>query len=464
MKNIFLIVSAIILSNSPIFNYAQDAYALRRDALEDLKHGHGAAAQEKLIVAHDLFLVAKNWDMASMCLYERAIEYMNIGDLANMRLQLLSLNELAENHKSILVSYNYHSVASGYYSHVEDSVDMAIHHGKLAIHSLEQIIDYQKYSIVPAWSYYNIALFYDMLIQPPLTDSVHRYLSLTREVIAKTARGMDSIETLISVIDLEAWQEYYVKDYQHAELMMKQVLELIDSVALTSPNTVITERGEAYKFLAMIYQDQGRWMDAFRCLELMLDNNELRYDQDKRMALQEVQTRYEVEKQQLVLDRLQAINRSRGWLLLAMLLILLLLVMSYVLLALRKMNVESQLYEVALEADNMRQELRTLESKTNVDPLMILVDELVDQLQSGRKLPYAPSAIARLRSLDLVHIQTLLNFGNKITTMDKRYILFFAAGMSAEQIADFLSLEPATVYTVRYRIRKKFPVDIPFPY
>ena len=196
----------------------------------------------------------------------------------------------------------------------------------------------------------------------------------------------------------------------------------------------------------------------------MLDNNELRYDQDKRMALQEVQTRYEVEKQQLVLDRLQAINRSRGWLLLAMLLILLLLVMSYVLLALRKMNVESQLYEVALEADNMRQELRTLESKTNVDPLMILVDELVDQLQSGRKLPYAPSAIARLRSLDLVHIQTLLNFGNKITTMDKRYILFFAAGMSAEQIADFLSLEPATVYTVRYRIRKKFPVDIPFPY
>ena len=62
------------------------------------------------------------------------------------------------------------------------------------------------------------------------------------------------------------------------------------------------------------------------------------------------------------------------------------------------------------------------------------------------------------------HIQALLEHGKKITTMDKRYILCFAAGMTVEEIADFMSLEPASVYTVRYRLRKKFTSEYPFPY
>jgi DNA-binding CsgD family transcriptional regulator len=72
--------------------------------------------------------------------------------------------------------------------------------------------------------------------------------------------------------------------------------------------------------------------------------------------------------------------------------------------------------------------------------------------------------IAQLRELDLGHIQVLLGHGKKITTMDKRYNLCFAAGMTVEEIADFMSLEPASVYTVRYRLRKKFGSDYPFSY
>ena len=48
--------------------------------------------------------------------------------------------------------------------------------------------------------------------------------------------------------------------------------------------------------------------------------------------------------------------------------------------------------------------------------------------------------------------------------MDKRYILCFAAGMSVEDVADLFHIEPASVYTVRYRLRKKFPADSMFPY
>ena len=112
----------------------------------------------------------------------------------------------------------------------------------------------------------------------------------------------------------------------------------------------------------------------------------------------------------------------------------------------------------------MRQALHALESKTDIDPLQVLVDELVVQLESGRKRSYVSRAVQQLRSLDLSHIQMMLSHGQKITTMDKRYILCFAAGMSVEEIADFMSLEPASVYTVRYRLRKKFSSDYPFLY
>lgn len=444
--------------------YAQDdAYALRQEALQDFDLGKAADAQKKLIRAYDIFVAAENWDMASMCLYERAIDYMNIGDWANMSVQCEALHSLYDEHHSTIVGYNYHSVASGYYSYM-DSIDLAIEHGKRAIEWLEQIPNPHAYNILPVWSYYNMAFFYDMYFQPPMVDSIRYYLNRARASIVGSRTREDSLEALISIVDLEAWQEYYEKDYQQAEAMMEEVLTMIDMVAQISPNTVVTERGEAYKFMAMIHQEQGHWREALVYQQQVLENNELRYDADKRKVLQEVQTQYEVEKQQLEMDKLEAENRTHRWVMVTLGLLVLLLVIGYWLLIMGRRNAEAKLYEAALEADNMRQALHALESKTDIDPLQVLVDELVVQLESGRKRSYVSRAVQQLRSLDLSHIQMMLSHGQKITTMDKRYILCFAAGMSVEEIADFMSLEPASVYTVRYRLRKKFSSDYPFLY
>ena len=453
-----------MLSSLACFANEADPYALRQEALHDFDKGNTADAQKKLIQAYDLFVEAENWDMASMCLYERAIDYMNIGDLANMSAQCEELKLLYEQNQSIMVAYNYHSVASGYYSYVEDSISLAILHGWSAIHALEQIEDPHVYNIVPVWSYYNIAFFYDMYFQPPMVDSVRHYLVRARASIEDSRTRKDSLEALISIVDLEAWQEYYEKDYAEAESMMAYVLAMIDTVAQISPNTVVTERGEAYKFMAMIHEEQGHWRKALTYQQKLLENNELRYDEDKRRVLQEVQTQYEVEKQQLEMDKLAAENSRGRWLLVALWLLLLLLVIGYWLLVMGRRNAEAKLYEAALEADNMRQTIRSLESQTDVDPLMILVDELVGQLEGGARRDYVERTVVQLRELDLGHIQVMLSHGKKITTMDKRYVLCFAAGMSVEEIADFMSLEPASVYTVRYRLRKKFGSDYPFSY
>ena len=461
MKKVVLLIWLLAMGDGLLAN--DDPYALRQEALRDFDQGKAAEAQKKLIQAHDLFVRAENWDMASMCLYERAIDYMNIGDWANMSQQCEELKSLNELHPSNMVAYNYHSVASGYYSYV-DSIELAIAHGWRAIDALEQIDNPSAYNIVPVWSYYNMAFFYDMYFQPPMVDSVRHYLSRARASIAYSRTRKDTLEALISIVDLEAWQEYYEKDYSQAEAMMQEVIVMVDTVAKVSPNTVITERGEAYKFLAMIYEEQGRWNKAFAYQQKLLDNNELRYDEDKRRVLQEVQTQYEVEKQQLELDKLAAENRSNRWIMVALWLLLLLLVIGYWLLVMGRRNAEAKLYEAALEADNMRQTIQCLESQTDVDPLVILVDELVGQLEGGARRDYVERTVVQLRELDLGHIQVLLSHGKKITTMDKRYVLCFAAGMTVEEIADFMSLEPASVYTVRYRLRKKFSLEYPFPY
>ena len=452
-----------IVGSGICFAHEIDPYALRQEALHDFDHGKVADAQKKLIQAQDLFVEAQNWDMVSMCLYERAIDYMNVGDLENMATQKKELQYLYETKNSAIVAYNYHSVASGYYSYV-DSIELAIQHGWGAIHALEQIDDPYAYNIVPVWSYYNIAFFYDMYFDPPQVDSVRYYLARSREVLKDSRTWKESIEGLISVVDLEAWQEYYEKDYLQAEQMMLEVIAMIDTVAKVSPNTVITERGEAYKFLSMIYEEQGKWQKALDYKQKLIENNDLRYDVDKRRVLQDIQTKYEVEKQTLQMEKLAAENKSNRWIMVALWLLLVAMVLCYWLLEMRRKNIEAKLYESALEADNMRQTINTLESKTDVDPLMILVDELVEQLLNGRKRAYVESAVTHLRNLDLNHIQSLLSHAKKITTMDKRYILCFAAGMTVENIADLMSLEPASVYTVRYRLRKKFSSEYPFPY
>ena len=77
---------------------------------------------------------------------------------------------------------------------------------------------------------------------------------------------------------------------------------------------------------------------------------------------------------------------------------------------------------------------------------------------------YKTHSISRLQALDWDNISLLCAKGNRLTNMDKRYILCFAAGMSVEEVADLFHIEPASVYTVRYRLRKKFPTDSLFPY
>ena len=121
----------------------QRALSQRNYGIDAFKQGHSEAAQDSLIAAYGTFMRLQRYDYASLCLYERAIEYMNIGAFDQMEVlmrQLEALTKLLNQQKGAeaLILFNYYSVASAYYAQL-DSGDLALRSGAQSIRALEQL-------------------------------------------------------------------------------------------------------------------------------------------------------------------------------------------------------------------------------------------------------------------------------------------------------------------------------------
>ena len=51
-----------------------------------------------------------------------------------------------------------------------------------------------------------------------------------------------------------------------------------------------------------------------------------------------------------------------------------------------------------------------------------------------------------------------------LSAVERKYILLFMSGKSTEEIADAMHVAPASVYTMKYRIKKKYPAGYPLPF
>jgi len=440
------------------------ADAWRSYAISAQKLGLTVKAQQGSHRAYEIYYSHGEYGKASLCLYERCIAYHSIGDTAHVAAILQDLHELTERDTSALTQYNYYAILFAYRM-MEEDAPRAAEAGRKSIYYLQRIDHCKQYNIVPAWSYYDQALVYDLLYDPPLVDSIAYYLDLAEQAIAVETYEVDRQEIRISIGDERAWLCYYRGDYQAAEQQMYAVLALIDTISLSSPATIITERGEAYSFLVKIYEEQGRYDEALRYQQLLSENNKERYDLERQRVLDDVQTKYEVAQTELELERAQ----RRNMLMIGGLAIsgLVILVVLAVLLAIwyRKRGVEEELYAKALEADNIYQAWQKEVVANDVEPMELIRRGLIDQVsRMPSKTAYKSEAIDRLQRLDLSLFLQMLRQGENLSTMDKRYLMCFAAGLSAEQVGELFSIEPASVYTVRYRIRKKFPSDKKFPW
>lgn len=451
----------------------EKARSLRNYAYTADKLGLTEEAQRYAIQAYQAFIDMHEYGWASLCLYERYIAYHSIGDTTHMAELSNELRMLADKDSSALTQYNYYAILfTRYMALAMETEEMAEREdwrgkteeaGRKCIYYMERIADYKTYNIMPVWSYYNHALVYDLLYSPPLTDSISRYLAMAERSAGELDKQVDYQEAAISIRDERAWLYYYDKDYALAEQEMKSVLALIDIVAQISPATVITERGDAYAFLVELYSVQGRYAEALAYQQLLTENNRQHYDVDRQRVLDDIQTKYEVAQQQLVLERQKRINGLvLGGLVTS---VVLLLFIAAVLLAVwyRKKQTEEALYVKALEADNMYNELQKALEDNSVEPLEVMRENLLRQIgELPSKIKYKADAIRQVQTLDIAMFKTAIRGAKGLSVMDKRYLMCFAAGLTAEQTADIFCISPASVYTVRYRIRKKFMSETAF--
>ena len=76
-----------------------------------------------------------------------------------------------------------------------------------------------------------------------------------------------------------------------------------------------------------------------------------------------------------------------------------------------------------------------------------------------------PSVGEQLQKVDITLAEAIVSHAEKpLTLVDKRYMLCFIAGLKPAEIATLFNVEPASIYTVRYRIKKKFPNGYPLPF
>lgn len=438
----------------PAIDELQYADSLYRLGSLELEHGDEAQAHVWLLEAADIYRRHDHPAYLAHCYYHLATAYMNQRDVEKLTLLTDTLRSLNHRYPNLpAVQYDYYSILSTLHMcHYEQTADPAdldrmIFASKASAFYMEQmtIDEWRRETINPIWAYYNIAVTYDLYFSPPQTDSIEKYLNEARRVNNLEYRPtVQRQEGDISIRDEQAWLYYYKGDYRAAEEEMRQVLALIDTVEQLHPNTVVTERGEAYAFMVELAETEGRIDDALEWQKLLTENNNLRYSIEKNRALHEVEAKYELTQKEL---QIQALHRRYMSLIIGFIAILLLLLLALLALWLYHKNREQERYEEAVNS--------ALTERMQQTGWQTLLDQLKEDF---------PTAADKLGTVNLLLAEQLAATALvPLSLVDRRYLCCFLAQLPVQEIADLFHVEPASVYTVRYRLRKKFPAaTLPF--
>ena len=191
-----------------------------------------------------------------------------------------------------------------------------------------------------------------------------------------------------------------------------------------SPNTVITERSEVYAFFVAFYSDHGNYEKALEYEMLKARNDGVRFGVQRNAAVREVEAKYNVAQ---VKARLAKV---RGWAVsLGILSLLFIALTLYYRLLIR--SKEEGRYTAAVEAlVETDADIRVLTEKVSA--------EAVSKIYASAQKP--------------------------LSAVERKYILLFMSGKSTEEIAETMHVAPASVYTMKYRIKKKYPDSFPLPF
>ena len=438
MRPFYLLCSALLAAAITTACKAGSGGLFNRDAPAAealMRRGDEGEAMEKYLQLADGCHRQGDFDGESISLFCAAQMFLEQRDTAGMRVVLAKMETLAAAHPDMPnVNYSYHTVRQCLFAimfeegGLEAHRDAMLSEGRKALVLMEKMSGEQleQYKVNPVWNYYNMAVGYDMYFDPPVLDSVAYYLDKAREAnsLEHLTLGDINLEGDISIRDEQAWLYYHGGEYEKAEAEMFAVLALIDTVEARSPNTVLTEKGEAYAFLAELYGSTGRPEKALEYQQLKNENDLARLSAERAEAVHKVQEQYNVAKAETKAARLGVA------LAVAVAVIVALALATVILLLWRKNRLQMQ-YSQAVEA--------LVESSPEIQALT----GKVPSEQANRVFAAADKALS---------------------AVERKYILLLMSGKTTEEIADAMHVAPASVYTMKYRIRKKYPAGYPLPF
>lgn len=467
--------------------------------------GNVSLAHQYLYMAINLYELLERYGDVASCLFSIAENMSQIRDTAGMKRVVELLEQNIEKQFSEINNYSlyaFYAVQATYYGimsedHPENSsyVQLSFETYRKLIHLLENDEQLQEIAGL-SFPYYNFALHY-RANHPEQYDSIRHYLNKALES-AHLEGFLDpvyEIEVEISVYILSAELHFAQNNLQQAEKEMLYVLSLLEKIP--DFNSVVADYSEVYKFMVIYYETINLPEKALEYQKLLTANEKRRYENEKIVAMNDMLTKHEVEKKNEQIERLHEQEQtSRKILTLTICLLVVVLIALLILFRfykLRKKSLEQSIYESVLLSElkqneleqqltekellqqqyeelklraerhevtiqSFNDEIKYIKGQLEQKPTRTIVEKLGKLImKSNIKKSEKERYINQLAELDIEMMeQGFLTADEKISNMDMKYLVCFAIDMDTTDISQLFNIAPTSIYTVRYRIRKKF--------
>ena len=437
-------------------------------ALCQLVNGNLALAHDYYYKAVSLYEKQKSYSKAIECLYHLAIAYLDIIDVNGLKRIIDEMERIISfDPEKDDMQYRLNAVKASYFSTIWDNdpaPDDALKDSILLyMRKNINLIAYHREKLdpdlSPAWIYFSMATRF-FAFYTDKNDSIIYYLNKALEEKAYIPDKNIAIEVELSVSGQFAEMYLREKNYKLAEKELLYGLSILDSIG-TERNTIVVDFSETYYWLVELYEATGRPAEALKYQKLLQESEARRYKNEKISAINDVAAKYETEKQQVQIATLQKEKKNSQVVIALVVGLSFLLLASLLLLVrffkVRKEKMEQTIYEHALLAEMKHNELEDIKRGLQTSSVHLIAEQVIQMLNESvleqeKKKRYGDALLSlNEEAFDKAFI---VEKGN-ITNMDMKYILCFAANMDTIDTGIVFNIEPASVRTVRYRIKKK---------
>ena len=451
----------------------------------EMKRGNMKRGNEYLYQAIIYYDKIEQYVKSSEMLYVIVSNFFDIKDTDGMKRVLQQMEEYLEKDNSKQSQYQYNVLKKSYFEILLEKekknkgmidyrlVDSTMVYIKKNIYLVENNLSELSPYWMHGYAYYYMAKGFDDYY-PEQTDAVFFYLEkafemFEKESFSRNVEANSAMEFKIYVGIVRSNALAREGKTQEAYNVMNDVLKSLDE--LKNYNTFDEPRRKVYQFMADYYEKINRPAEALKYWKLLRESEAKQYESEKIQAINDMSAKYETEKKEIRIQTLIRENKTARrilWLVIGLSLALLTAgIFIIISTRLKRKNAEQQLYETALLAELRQDELekiQNIQQQLEQNPVENTIEKIA-QLVTASIIEKEDKKVY-LNNLTKIDSKLLENAYQtsevKITAMDMKYIICFAADIDAKDISLLFNIEQASVHTVRYRIKKKFAKEDTF--